>query len=79
MQNGRRIAASPTLAEVRARAARDLDRLPNALRRLEPGSHYPVEVADALVQLACEVDRRLAAHEKCKHDQGIRGSSVRDF
>src|SRR3974390_3031235 len=47
MQNGRRIAASPTLAEVRARAARDLDRLPNALRRLEPGSHYSVEVAGA--------------------------------
>jgi len=65
MQNGRRLAASPTLAEVRARAARDLDRLPNALRRLEPGSQYPVQVADALVRLASEVDRRLAANGKC--------------
>src|SRR3974377_180626 len=65
MQNGRRLAASPTLVEVRARAARDLDRLPNALRRLEPGSQYPVQVADALVRLASEVDRRLAANGKC--------------
>ena len=62
MQNGQRLAASPTLAEVRARAARDLDRLPDALRRLEPGSQYPVQVADALIRLASEVDRRLAAH-----------------
>jgi hypothetical protein len=30
------------------------------LRRLEPGASCPVEVADALVRLADEVDRRLA-------------------
>jgi len=29
------------------------------LRRLEPGTTYPVEVADELVQLAAEVDRRV--------------------
>ena len=60
MQAGRRLAASPTLAEIRARAARDLERLPEGLRRLTPGTSYPVEVADALVRLAAEVDRRLA-------------------
>jgi nicotinate phosphoribosyltransferase len=76
MQNGRRLAASPTLAEVRARAARDLDRLPDALRRLEPGSPYPVRVTDALARLASEVDHRLAAHEKCKQDQGIGGQGA---
>src|SRR3974390_2182552 len=52
MQGGRRVAARPTLSEVRTRAARDLDRLPNALHRLQPGSAYPVEVTGALTELA---------------------------
>jgi nicotinate phosphoribosyltransferase len=60
MQGGRRIAPGPTLADCRARAARDLARLPQPLHRLEPGSAYPVEVADVLAGLAAEVDRRIA-------------------
>jgi nicotinate phosphoribosyltransferase len=64
MQGGRRIAPSPSLAEIRARAARDLGRLPESLRRLEPGASYPVQVTDALVRLAAEVDSRLAQHER---------------
>jgi nicotinate phosphoribosyltransferase len=60
MREGRRIAAGPTLAECRAHAARELARLPAPLRRLEPGTAYPVEVAAALSGLAAEVDRRLA-------------------
>jgi nicotinic acid phosphoribosyltransferase len=60
MKGGRRLAPQPTLAEIRATAARDLERLPEPLRRLEPGASCPVEVADALVRLADEVDRRLA-------------------
>jgi nicotinate phosphoribosyltransferase len=79
MQNGRRFAASPTLTEVRARTARDLDRLPDALRRLEPGSQYPVQVADALVRLASEVDHRLAAHEKVPSMTRELAGSMRDF
>ena len=59
MQGGRRIAPRPTLAETRARAARDLERLPEPLRRLEPGASCPVDVADALVRLADAFDRRL--------------------
>ena len=35
MRDGRRLALSPTLAEIRARAAADLARLPEPLRRLE--------------------------------------------
>jgi nicotinate phosphoribosyltransferase len=66
MRDGRRVAPSPTLAESRARAARDLERLPERLRRLEPGAPYPVQVADALVQLANELDSRLAPHEKVR-------------
>ena len=63
MRDGRRIAPSPTLAEIRTRAAADLARLPEPLRRLDPQGSYPVQVADALVQLASEVDSRVAPHQ----------------
>jgi nicotinate phosphoribosyltransferase len=59
MQGGRRVAQTPALAEIRARAARDLVRLPDPLRRLEPGASYPVEIGQALQRLAGEVDIRL--------------------
>jgi nicotinate phosphoribosyltransferase len=61
MKAGRRIRPSPSLAEIRTRAARELERLPEALRRLDPGVPYPVKVADALVALTQDVDRRLAS------------------
>jgi len=48
---------------MRARAAHDLERLPKSLRDLDPDASYPVEVADALVRLAVEVDSRLAQRE----------------
>jgi nicotinate phosphoribosyltransferase len=64
MHGGRRVAPGPTLPEIRARASRDLERLPEPLRCLEPDASYPVEVADALVKLAEEVDRRLADRER---------------
>ena len=64
MQGGRRIAAPPSLGDMRARAARELERLPGPLRRLEPGAAYPVEVAQPLVQLGVEVDNRLAHRER---------------
>lgn len=60
MQGGHRVAPSPSLAEIRTRAARDLGRLPEALRRLEAGATYPVEIAAPLRELAADVDRRLA-------------------
>jgi nicotinate phosphoribosyltransferase len=66
VKGGRRLTPQPTLAEIRARAARGLERLPDPLRRLEPGASYPVEVADALKRLAAEVDRRLADHERSR-------------
>jgi nicotinate phosphoribosyltransferase len=59
MRNGRRLDPRPTLAETRARAAGELERLPEPLRRIEPGQTYPVEMARALTRLAAEVDRRL--------------------
>ena len=59
MQNGRRIRPSPSLDDIRAHAKRELERLPEALRRLEPSAVYPVEVAGELRELAAAVDRRL--------------------
>ncbi len=61
MRAGRRIFPSPNLAEVRARAADDLRRLPQPLRELRPGWRYPVAIAPTLVRLAGDVDRRLSA------------------
>jgi nicotinate phosphoribosyltransferase len=64
MQGGKRLKPAPTLAEIRARAARDLERLPEPLRRLEPGASYPVEVSEALRRLAAEVDGRMQQQAK---------------
>jgi nicotinate phosphoribosyltransferase len=63
MRAGQRICPPPSLAEVRSRTARELQRLPERLRRLEPGALYPVQVACLLIDLAEEVDRRLAQQE----------------
>jgi nicotinate phosphoribosyltransferase len=58
MRGGQRIIPPPSLAEVRSRTAHELQRLPDRLRRLEPGAVYPVQVARGLVDLAEEVDRQ---------------------
>ncbi|HEY6860426.1 MAG TPA: nicotinate phosphoribosyltransferase [Pseudolabrys sp.] len=64
MKDGLRLRPAPTLAEIRAQAKTDLERLPEPLRELEPDTTYSVEVADALVKLAAEVDHRLAQSER---------------
>jgi len=66
MRNGRRLEPRPTLPEIRARAASNLARLPEPLRRLERGAAYPLQIAEALVQLAAEVDRRLTQRERAR-------------
>jgi nicotinate phosphoribosyltransferase len=63
MRAGRRLAPSPPLADVRARAARNLQLLPEPLRRLQGGAQYPVQIAAPLVELAAEVDRRIERQE----------------
>ena len=60
MHEGRRIEPAQTLAQTRSRVARELERLPEPLRRLARAEPYPVVVADGLKRLADEVDRRLA-------------------
>ena len=64
MKDGLRLRPAPTLAEIRAQAKNDLERLSESLRELEPGTTYPVEVADTLVKLAAEVDHRVAQRER---------------
>ncbi len=64
MKNGRRTGPAPSLAEARQRAARDLARLPEKLRRLEPGISYPVEIGAGLLRLTEEVDRHHADIER---------------
>lgn len=59
MRSGKRL-ERPSLDMIRANAARNLASLPDSLRRLEPDAAYPVQIADALVRLAGEVDRRIA-------------------
>ena len=56
MRAGGRIGRAPSLAESRAHAAAELGRLPEPLRRLEPGAAYPVTVAPALRALAATLD-----------------------
>jgi nicotinate phosphoribosyltransferase len=57
MRGGKRL-ARPTLDDIRARVKRNLAALPEALRRLEPGAAYQVQISDAVVRLAGETDRR---------------------
>ncbi|MBP9654656.1 MAG: nicotinate phosphoribosyltransferase [Rhodocyclaceae bacterium] len=58
MRGGRRLVASPGLADVRCHAQASLARLPAPLRSLSPAPAYPVTVAEPLRVLAREVDSR---------------------
>jgi nicotinate phosphoribosyltransferase len=57
MQAGRRIGPLPSLAQVRERAAAELQHLPQPLHALQPDTSYPVTVSDALRALARAVDK----------------------
>jgi nicotinate phosphoribosyltransferase len=60
MRAGRSLSPKPSFASIRALAERNLACLPEALRKLEKGTAFTVRVAEKLVQLAADVDRRLA-------------------
>src|ERR1700734_2291707 len=60
MKGGRRIEASPPLEDARQRVKRGLERLPEPLRALDPGTTYQVEIAAELEALAAGVDRRMS-------------------
>ncbi len=59
MREGRRIAESPPLAQVRAYAQRQRAMLPDALHHVEAAAAYPVEIAEALRELARQIDARM--------------------
>jgi nicotinate phosphoribosyltransferase len=63
MKDGKRVGPGDGLSAIRARAAQDLARLPEPLRDLMPGETCSVDVDDALVRLAAEVDNRIAQCE----------------
>ena len=58
MRGGKRVVPAPTLAQIRERAARELARLPQPLRKLEAGFVYPVQVSRALSTLAEQTGAR---------------------
>ncbi len=64
MHGGRRLGPPPKLTEIREHAARELERLPEPFRRLDPAASYPVRVAEPLRRLAAEVDRRIDQRER---------------
>lgn len=64
MRDGRRLAPSPPLAEVRDYAQRQLATLPAGLRRLDGGEPYAVEVAAALQDLAQAVDAAMSGQSQ---------------
>jgi nicotinate phosphoribosyltransferase len=58
-RGGKRIGRARSLAEIRDHAARELQRLPEPLRKLEAIAIYPLQVGEALKTLTAEFDRRL--------------------
>ncbi len=59
MRQGRRIAEAAPLAAIRQTAAKELARLPTALRQIEEGKSVPVVISDQLEALARSVDREM--------------------
>lgn len=57
MRQGRRLAASPPLAEIRAHWRDELASLPAAYRSLEPCAAYPVQVSEGVQNLALLANR----------------------
>ena len=58
MRKGKRIAAGPSLGQIREHVSRELARLPEAILRLEKSDEYPVRVSDKLKALATQVDAK---------------------
>jgi nicotinate phosphoribosyltransferase len=57
MRGGKRLAPPRPLGELRAATADELERMPEPLRTLREGASYPIQVSQALRELAGWVDR----------------------
>ena len=58
MKNGRRLAPSPSLNDIRKQVTAALSRLPDWMRGLDRSSPYDVRISQALHDLAESVDHR---------------------
>ena len=58
MREGRVLGELPSLAAIRAHAARQLAALPERLRMLDEAAPFAVEIAPSLVRLAAQIDAR---------------------
>ena len=58
MGRGKRISPTPSLAEIRMHAAREIQCLPEPLRNLTSAAPYPIHVGVALMNLTAAFDRR---------------------
>ncbi|MDH4329355.1 MAG: nicotinate phosphoribosyltransferase [Nitrospira sp.] len=59
MKDGRRLAISPSLADMRRRVAARLEQLPASLRNLEDAPAYNVQISSSLQTLAQDVDHAM--------------------
>jgi nicotinate phosphoribosyltransferase len=77
LQAGKRVSPCPTLSDIRAHAARELQRLPTPLRELRPKGIYQVQVGEALADLTVEFDRHLTDSNGNPHarEDTYRGST----
>ena len=57
LRQGKRLSASPSLAQIRAHLQESLSTMPAPLRRLEAAVPYPVQVSDAVRAMASLADR----------------------
>ncbi len=60
MRGGQRTEVAAKLADIRSHEATNLERLPEPLRRLQEPFSYQVEIANALHELAVQVDRNFS-------------------
>ena len=58
MRAGKRLASPAPLSDLRTRAAQELQRLPNQLRRLDPAPPYPVNMSQSLQSLCDALDKQ---------------------
>ena len=61
MKNGARTSPARKLDEIRAHTARELETLSDELKRLDGKAGYTVDVGEALLTLARQVDQRMNA------------------
>ena len=76
MKGGRRVAPAPSLEDIRRHSKRELERLPEPLRRLQPDAVYPVDVAAFFASSPTKSTAAFSPRRKNKPRTGAQGSAV---